>query len=285
MYESYWSLKRKPFEIGCDPEFYYPAEGHQAVLMKLRYLLETRRGSGLLLGECGTGKSLLVAMLAGLRRAGSMIGPFVEINMPRFEARDILFCIAEKLESFPAPAAAASGPGAVAAALGDPPPIYRAFSVIERALVRLAAEKQKPVLVIEGADRIGDPEVWSVLASLAELENQGSPLLALLLTAEAKKTRRPIPLLEGTLEAAAELFPFDPGETAAYVEHRLQIAGAGEREIFTRAGLDAIWRLTGGNPRKINRLGDMALLVGYAEKLSHIDDEVVVNLNSELIPT
>ena len=45
------------------------------------------------------------------------------------------------------------------------------------------------------------------------------------------------------------------------------------------------WCLTGGNPRKINRLGDMALLVGYAEKLSHIDDEVVVNLNSELIPT
>ena len=283
MYESYWNLKRKPFEIGCDPEFYFPAQGHQAVLMKLRYLLETRRGNGLLLGECGTGKSLLVAMLTELRRAGSMIGPFIEINMPRFEARDILFCIAEKLESFPAPAAAASGPAATA--LGDPPPIYRAFSVIERALRRLAGEKQKPVLVIEGADRISDPEVLSVLASLAELEDQGNPLLALLLTAEAKKTRRPIPSLEDSLEAAAELFPLDQDETAAYVEHRLQIAGAGEREIFTRGGLEAVWRLTGGNPRKINRLGDMALLVGYAEKLSHIDDEVVVNLNSELIPT
>ena len=284
MYESYWNLKTKPFEIGCDPAFYFPAQGHQAVLMKLRYLLETRRGNGLLLGECGTGKSLLVAMLAELRRSGSAIGPFIEINMPRFEARDILFCIAERLESFLAPAAA-SAPSAAAASLGDPPPIYRAFSVIERALVRLAAEQQKPVLVIEGADRIGDPEVWSVLASLTELEDQGNPLLALLLTAEAKKMRRPIPSLENSLEAAAELFPLDLNETAAYVEHRLRVAGAGEREIFTRGGLDAIWRLTGGNPRKINRLGDMALLVGYAEKLSQIDDEVVVNLNNELIPT
>ncbi|MBQ3387644.1 MAG: hypothetical protein IJG60_00350, partial [Thermoguttaceae bacterium] len=182
------------------------------------------------------------------------------------------------------PAAAAAAPPPPAAR-GDPPPNYRAFSVIERALRRLAGEKQKPVLVIEGADRISDPEVLSVLASLAELEDQGNPLLALLLTAEAKKTRRPIPSLEDSLEAAAELFPLDQDETAAYVEHRLQIAGAGEREIFTRGGLEAVWRLTGGNPRKINRLGDMALLVGYAEKLSHIDDEVVVNLNSELIPT
>ncbi|MGI5832081.1 MAG: ExeA family protein [Thermoguttaceae bacterium] len=285
MYESYWNLKKKPFEIGCDPEFYYPAPGHQAVLLKLRYILETRRGNGLLLGENGMGKSLLVTMLTELRRKGSMIGPFVEVNMPQFTSQDILFYLAEKLESLPAPAPKIPGLPERVAGSEDQPPVYKAFSAIERVLKRLASEKQKPILVIEGADRITDPEVWSALSSLTEAEYQGMPLLTLLLTAAPKKLTRPIPFVEEILEAAAELRPLDEDETAEYVYHRLQIAGADRHEIFTPHGLEAVYRLTGGIPRKINRLGDVALLVGFAEQLSKIDDEVIINLNNELIPS
>ncbi len=285
MYETYWNLSKKPFEIGSDPDFYYPAPGHQAAFLKLRYLLENRRGSGLLLGENGVGKSLLVTMLGGLCREGSPLGPFVEVNMPRFGSQDILFYVAEKLQSLPVPAPKI--PGLVSAAAGpdDQPPVYKAFSAIERVLKRLAREGRRPVLVIEGADRIADADVWSVLASLTELESEGAPLLSLLLTAAPKKLLRPIPFVEECLESSAELLPLSEAETAEYIQHLLHVAGASRRGIFTPDGLSAVYRLSGGVPRKINRLGDMALLVGYAEQLSKIDDEVIVNLNNELIPS
>lgn len=284
MYEAYWNLNKKPFEIGSDPDFYFPAEGHQAVFLKLRYLLETRRGSALLLGENGTGKSLLVTLLGRLHLEGSPLGPFFEVNMPRFGSQDLLFYLAEKVRETSSDAAKKIA-SLVSGAADDQPPVYKAFSTVERALTRLAAEGRRPVLVIEGADRIDDADVWSTLASLIELESEGAPLLSLLLTASPKKLHRPIPFVEDELEAAAELLPLGEEETIRYIAHRLRTAGASRRDIFTRGALSAIARLTGGVPRKINRLGDMALLVGYAEQLPRIEEEMIVNLNNELIPS
>ena len=283
MYEAYWNLNRKPFEIGADPDFFFPAEGHQAVFLKLRYLLETRRGSALLLGESGTGKTLLVAMLARLRQEGSQLGPMVELNMPRFGPQDILFYLAEKLQSLSA--AAPKRSAYLSGGSDDQPPLYKAYSAAERVLTRLAAEGSRPVLVIEGADRISDADVWSTLASLTGLESEGTPLLSLLLTAAPKKLTRPIPFVEDVLEAAAELLPLTEEETVKYVGHRLRTAGASRRDIFSRGALSAIARLSGGIPRRINRLGDMALLVGYAERLPRIEEDVIINLNNDLIPS
>ena len=283
MYEAYWNLNRKPFEIGADPDFFFPTEGHQAVFLKLRYLLETRRGSALLLGESGTGKTLLVTMLARLRQEGSPLGPMVEMNMPRFGPQDILFYLAEKLQSLSA--AAPKRSAFLSGASDDQPPLYKAYSAAERVLTRLASEGNRPVLVIEGADRIGDADVWSTLASLTGLESEGTPLLSLLLTAAPKKLTRPIPFVEDVLEAAAELLPLTEEETVKYVGHRLRTAGASRRDIFSRGALSAIARLSGGIPRRINRLGDMALLVGYAERLPRIEEDVIINLNNDLIPS
>ena len=58
MYETYWRLTQKPFENAADPRFYYPAESHQAALLKLRYAIENRRGAALLAGPSGSGKTL-----------------------------------------------------------------------------------------------------------------------------------------------------------------------------------------------------------------------------------
>ena len=281
MYEAYWNLNKKPFEIGSDPDFYFPAEGHQAVFLKLRYLLETRRGSGLLLGESGTGKSLLVTLLKRLNSEGSPLGPFVEVNMPRFGSRDILYYLAEKAEEASSAAARRNFPSASGTA--EEAPVYKAFSTVQRVLTRMNTEGRRPVLVIEGAERIGDADVWSTLASLTELESDGTPLLSLLLTASPKKLRRPIPFVEDELEATAELLPLGEEESVEYIKHRLRAAGAKRVGVFTPGAMTAIARLTGGVPRKINRLGDMALLVGFAERLPRIEEDVIVNLNNELI--
>ena len=71
-------------------------------------------------------------------------------------------------------------------------------------------------------------------------------------------------------------------ETAGYVEHRLTAAGA-TREIFKADALAAVHQLTGGTPRRINRLCDLALLVGFANQRHEIDAEELSAIHGELV--
>ena len=66
MYEEYWGVETKPFENTSDPRFYFASEGHQGAMLKLRYAVENRRGSALLSGATGLGKTMLAQQLAGL---------------------------------------------------------------------------------------------------------------------------------------------------------------------------------------------------------------------------
>jgi general secretion pathway protein A len=75
---------------------------------------------------------------------------------------------------------------------------------------------------------------------------------------------------------------FGPDETAAYVQHRLQTAGA-TRAIFDDSALETIHRLSHGVPRAINRLCDLALLIGYAEGLPTLTAEQIDSVCGELI--
>ena len=71
-------------------------------------------------------------------------------------------------------------------------------------------------------------------------------------------------------------------ESASYIGHRLQAAG-GEHSMFTNEAMDAIHRLSGGIPRRINRLCELALLVGYAEQRDSIDVDQVEGVAEELL--
>src|SRR5213076_860102 len=63
MYQSYWQLDTRPFEQAADERFYYAAESQRGALLKLRYVLDNRRGAAVLAGESGLGKTLLVHKL------------------------------------------------------------------------------------------------------------------------------------------------------------------------------------------------------------------------------
>ncbi len=62
MYESHWGLNARPFDHRAEPAFYYPADSHQAALVRLRYTL-AHHSAALLVGASGSGKSLLLDML------------------------------------------------------------------------------------------------------------------------------------------------------------------------------------------------------------------------------
>src|SRR6185295_2614506 len=81
MYESFWQLERNPFDDESDLRGFFRSETHQATLLKLRYLIENGKGTGLLAGETGCGKSYLIEVLK--QQLGETFGPFIHLVFPQ----------------------------------------------------------------------------------------------------------------------------------------------------------------------------------------------------------
>jgi general secretion pathway protein A len=116
------------------------------------------------------------------------------------------------------------------------------------------------------------------------LEWDGRPGLTLLLTGQTGllPTLDRMPQLEERLCVKCLLRPFTEQETADYVAHRLKVAGA-VRTIFEPDSLPTLHALTGGIARRINRLCDLTLLIGYAEERQTITAPHFEAVSEELV--
>src|SRR5262249_44532153 len=122
------------------------------------------------------------------------------------------------------------------------------------------------------------------LRLLTNLEGVGKPALTLILVGQPQllPALERMPALEARLGVKCLLRPFNLEETVSYVNHRLTAAGA-THEIFTSEALSTLYQLTGGNPRRINRLCDLALLIGYAEEQVRINAHQIEAVSEELV--
>lgn len=261
MYEAYWQLKQKPFENAADPRFYYPGESHQAALLKLRYAIENRRGGALLAGPSGVGKTLITTMLPGVLNEN--FGPLVRLLFPQMSPAELLAYLADELEGAD-PTAATPG-------------VQASVRRIERFLADNSGRGRHAVIVVDEAHLIDSPRTFDALRLLLNFEPNGSPALTLLLVGEPAilPTLDRMPQWEERLGVKCLLRPFTEAETAAYVEHRLRVAGA-MHSIVAPDAIPTLYTLTGGIARRINRLCDLALLIGFAEEqpmlsASHFD--------------
>jgi type II secretory pathway predicted ATPase ExeA len=268
MYESYWRLKEKPFENSSDARFYYPGETHQAALLKLRYAAESRCGGALLAGPSGAGKSLITAMLPGI--LGEVFSPFVRLVFPQMSTAELLAYVAEELD----------GDDSAGAAPGVQASIRR----IERFLAANAEQGRHAVIAIDEAHLIDSPQTFEALRLLLNFEPGGLPALSVLLIGEPAilPALDRMPQWEERLGVKCLLRPFGAEETAGYVEHRLRVAGA-TRSIVEPDALSTLYELTHGIPRRINRLCDLALLIGFAEERKTLDAEHFEAVCRELV--
>jgi general secretion pathway protein A len=88
--------------------------------------------------------------------------------------------------------------------------------------------------------------------------------------------------LEERISVKCVLRPFQLEETISYITHRLTAAGS-QDPIFAAGALEQIHQLTCGIPRRINRLCDLCLLIGYADALTAVEAEQVLSVSEELI--
>jgi general secretion pathway protein A len=250
MYASFYGLNEKPFSITPDPRYLFLSERHAEALAHLVYGINEAGGFIQLTGEVGTGKTTVVRSL--LAQAPKHAEIALILN-PRMTPAEFLLAICEE---FGITVAAAS-----AGSLKD------LVDLLSRHLLKAHAEGKRIVLVVDEAQNLA-PEVLEQVRLLTNLETETQKLLQIILIGQPELRellgRVELRQLAQRITGRYHLDPLSGGETAAYVRHRLRVAGS-TREIFTNGALREIQRLSGGVPRLINIISDRALLGAFTE--------------------
>jgi type II secretory pathway predicted ATPase ExeA len=268
MYLDYWQLTTKPFEPAADRLAYYPCEVQEGALLKLRYAVENQRGAVVLAGPAGVGKTMLVQLLRA--ELNETFAPQAHVVFPQMSSRDLLVYLAEQLGAPPA----------------DSPrhTVEESVRRLEFLLGQNARQGRHALVAIDEAHLLEDCGALETLRLLLNFEEAGRPVLTLLLIGQMGLVSAVgrLPSLEERVAVKALLRSFTAEETAEYVRHRLEAAGA-TREIFTPDAVEALHYLGHGSPRQINRLGDLALVVGFADRLPQLTAHQIEAVSEELV--
>lgn len=266
MYESYWQLQAKPFEPGPDLQFYYPSEMQQSAALKLQYAIQNRRPGALLAGPAGVGKTMLVEWLAA--KLPPTIKPRLHLFFPRMNSEQFVRWIASTWE--PARESVHAG-------------VDQCVQQLERSIAQNRESGNHAILVIDEA-HVLDHDHFEVLRLLMNFCSGPDPAMTVVLVGQPALLPRVerFSTFEERLGVKCLLRPFSLEESMSYVSSRLRAAGC-QRTIFDDDGLHALHELSGGVARRINRLADLALLVGYAEQADALHAGHIQSVSDELV--
>lgn len=244
MYANFFGLKEPSFSITPDPHYLFLSEQHREALAHLVYGAGENGGFVLLTGEVGTGKTTVCR--AFLEQLPEHVDLALILH-PALSATELLRAICDEFR--------------IPLEEGDRT-VKRLVDKLNRYLLEAHAQGRRPVLMIDESQDLS-PRVLEQIRLLTNLETPKHKLLQIFLVGqpELREMLRNASLrqLNQRITARYHLKPFDAKDTAAYVEHRLAVAGV-ERPLFTSSALRQLHRLSQGVPRLINIFCDRALL-------------------------
>jgi general secretion pathway protein A len=260
MYASFFGLNEKPFSITPDPRYLFLSERHAEALAHLVYGVNEAGGFIQLTGEVGTGKTTVVRSL--LAQAPKHAEIALILN-PRMTPAEFLLAICEEL-GLNVPA-------------GSERSLKDLVDLLSRHLLKAHADGKRIVLVVDEAQNLAT-EVLEQVRLLTNLETETQKLLQIILIGQPELRellgRVELRQLAQRITGRYHLDPLSGDEAAAYVRHRLRVAGA-TRDIFSNGALREIQRLSGGVPRLINIISDRALLGAFTEDRHLVSASVV----------
>jgi general secretion pathway protein A len=261
MYEPFYRLSGKPFQLSPDPAFFYDSRVHKRAYAYLEYGLYQGEGFIVITGEVGAGKTILVRNLLDHLNPEQVVA--AHLVSTQLDADDLL--------------------RSVAAAFGLPvkgTDKGSLLSEVEQFLHRLAAEKKRALLIVDEAQNLTARAVEE-LRMLSNFQVGGRALLQSFLIGQPELRR----ILQGPdmqqfrqrVIASYHLSPLDAAETQAYIEHRLkQVGWAGDPKLEADA-YEAIFAFTAGIPRRINLTCNRLLLAGFLNE-KHVLDAADVEM-------
>lgn len=266
MYEDFYKLSGKPFQLTPDPRFLYLGKGHKRALAYLRYGLEKGEGFIVITGNVGTGKTTLAqALLKKYLSADTVAGKFANTNI---DADDTLRMVAGAF-------------GLKHEGLGK----ASLLQYLERFFVRVREQGKRALLVIDEAQNMPRKSLEE-LRMLSNLQYDHVPLLQCFLLAQNE--------FQTTLNGAGmeqfrqrviagyHLTPLDLSETRAYIEFRLSQVGWQRDPAFVEDAYEGIYVHTHGIPRQINRFVDRLLVSTMLDESHVVHADTVQALADEL---
>src|ERR1700744_180667 len=267
MYLSFFGINEKPFALTPAPRSLYLSARHAAALAHLLYGINEAGGFVQLTGEVGTGKPTIVRSLLAQTPKNAEIALILN---PKMTAPEFLLTICEEL--------GIGVPDSAAESLKD------LVDILSGYLLRAHGPGRRVVLVVDEAQNLA-PAVLEQVRLLTNLETNTQKLLQIILIGQPELRellgRQDLRQLAQRITGRYHLDPLSRDETAAYVRHRLRVAGA-TADIFSRGALREVYRVTGGIPRVINIVCDRALLGAYTQDLHEVPAALVRRAGGEV---
>lgn len=249
MYERFFGLRERPFDLTPNPRYLYLTGSHGEALSNLQYGIVGRRGMTLLIGEAGTGKTTLIRAAMD-----AVAGPSVRcvyVNNPVLTRDEFYEFLARKFD-LSAEAARSKA---------------RFLNELETSLIDRQRAGGLTALVIDEAQSLPH-ELLEEVRLLANFETETDKLLPVVLAGQpelaARLEHEDLRQLKQRVALRCDLSALDVRETAAYISGRIAIAGGDASTIFTREAVQVIYERSAGIPRTISVICDNALLSGFA---------------------
>ena len=261
MYLDYFGFAEPPFSITPDPAFVYLSARHRDALAHLLYAVGQGGAGGFvqLTGEVGTGKTTLCRCLLEQVPEGTHVA--LVLN-PLMSPHELLLAICQELRIDTE---------------GAEPGSKALVDRLNAFLLDAHARGERVVVVIDEAQNLSI-EALEQVRLLTNLETDKQKLLQIVLLGQPELRellqRRSLRQLAQRITARYHLTPLNSAETAAYVAHRVSIAGA-QRNPFSRKAMRALFQRSHGIPRLINIIADRALVAAYARERTDVDARLV----------
>lgn len=259
MYESFFNLTARPFDLTPSPKFLVLTESHREALRNLEYGIASRKGITLLIGEAGAGKTTII-------RSAVEKQPIrvhcVHLNNPTLTRDEFVEMLATKF------------------GLSE-----RAFMSKTQLLLELEAllndrrvSGETTVLIVDEAQSLS-LELLEEIRLLANMETDDEKLMSVIIAGQPeladRLNQRELRQLKQRVALRCELRPLTLQETEAYVAGRIRAAGGAGASVFTREAVALLHHAARGLPRTINVIADNALLGGFAAGVRPVGSTVV----------
>jgi general secretion pathway protein A len=271
MYEQFYGLAERPFDLTPNPRYLLLTPSHREALANLDYGISSRKGLIVLTGEAGTGKTTLLrrVMAKGVSGAGrTRTVRTVYLSNPTLDRGEFVEYLARGFGLSPESHSSKT----------------RLLLELEQTLLGFRRADTSVALIIDEAQSLPHALMEEVRL-LANIESDTDKLLPVVLVGQPELADRlndqVLRQLKQRVALRCRLEPLDLHQTAAYIAHRLTLAGGDPASVFSRESVIDIYERTRGIPRSINVVCDNALLSGFALGRRPIGSDIVAEVGDD----